>query len=163
MMKAETAGYQFGDVIVRPEDYHVSRGGQTISLEPKSFKVLVYLIENRGRVVSKDELIKDVWAGTAVTDNALTRVIAQLRRELGDDAKQPIFIETVPTVGYRFLGEIREVSLTRARPQASTTRNTRTLLIGLALTALVIVAISLGSDDRPPLRLQSVSQFTASP
>src|SRR5262245_9022660 len=100
-MKTQTDEYRFGNVVVRPSDFHVTQGGRTISLEPKSFKVLVYLIENHGRVVPKDELMQVVWNGTAVTDNALTRVIAQMRRELGDDAKRPRYIETVPTVGYR--------------------------------------------------------------
>src|SRR5262245_56208925 len=99
--------YEFGDVIVRPADFEILRNGLPLPLEPKSFRVLVYLIENRGRAVSKDDLKQTVWNGTFVTDNALTRVIAQLRRELGDDAKQPKYIETVPTVGYRFVAELK--------------------------------------------------------
>lgn len=84
-----------------------------MELEPKSFRVLLLLAENRDRVVSKEELFEKVWPGTNVTDNALTRVIAQLRKALGDDAKQARYIETVPTVGYRFIAE------TEAREQAA--------------------------------------------
>jgi len=85
-MKADTSAYQFDEIVINPADFQASRAGVRLDIEPKSFKVLVYLIENRERVVSKDELIEKVWSGTAVTDNALTRVIAQLRRELQDDA-----------------------------------------------------------------------------
>jgi hypothetical protein len=57
--------------------------------------------------VGKDELIETVWAGTAVTDNALTRIVAQIRREIGDDARQPRFIQTLPTMGYRFVADVK--------------------------------------------------------
>src|SRR5262249_47747515 len=64
------------------------------------------LIEKRGQLVEKRELIDVVWGGTFVTDNALTRVIAQLRKALGDDAKESRYIGTVPTRGYRFISEV---------------------------------------------------------
>jgi Tol biopolymer transport system component/DNA-binding winged helix-turn-helix (wHTH) protein len=79
-------------------------------LEPKSFRLVQFLIENRHRVVPKDEVLSVVWQGIAVTDNALTRAIAQVRKALDDDPKQPRYIETVPTVGYRFAAEV-EVGL----------------------------------------------------
>ncbi|MCC6293697.1 MAG: winged helix-turn-helix domain-containing protein, partial [Bryobacterales bacterium] len=56
-------------------------------MEPRAFQVLRYLVEHPGRLVTKEELIQEVWGGAFVTDNALTRVVAQLRRELGDSAK----------------------------------------------------------------------------
>src|SRR5688500_20317530 len=76
--------------------------------------VLHYLVENRGRLVSKEELIQAVWGETFVTDNALTRVIAQLRKALGDSAKQARYIETVPTQGYRFIAAVEEVEAPQA-------------------------------------------------
>ncbi|MGH9719114.1 MAG: winged helix-turn-helix domain-containing protein [Bryobacteraceae bacterium] len=80
-------------------------------LEPKSFRVLLFLIENRGRVVTKEELMKAVWRDSFVTDNALTRTVAQLRKALGDHVKQAQYIETVPTVGYRFIAELTAAEL----------------------------------------------------
>ena len=59
-------------------------------------------------MVAKDELIREIWAGTFVTDNALTRVIAQIRKQLGDNARSPRFIETVATTGYRFVADVAE-------------------------------------------------------
>jgi Tol biopolymer transport system component/DNA-binding winged helix-turn-helix (wHTH) protein len=75
-------------------------------LEPKSFRLLQFLIENRRRVVPKAEIVSSVWEGAFVSDNAITRAVAQIRKALGDDAKEPRFIETIPTVGYRFLPEV---------------------------------------------------------
>lgn len=99
--------FHFGDVMVDPGRLRVTRAGAPVDLEPKSLRVLLHLIEHRDRAVTKDELFDSVWAGVAVTDNALTRVIAQLRRSLGDDARQARYIETIPTIGYRFIGELR--------------------------------------------------------
>ncbi|HUQ95188.1 MAG TPA: winged helix-turn-helix domain-containing protein [Bryobacteraceae bacterium] len=98
---------QFDEIVIDVGNMEVRKGSHTVELEPNFFRVLVYLAENANRVVTKEELLKEVWNGAFVTDNALTRVIAQLRKALGDDAKQARYIETVPTVGYRFLADVR--------------------------------------------------------
>jgi len=98
--------YRFDDVTVDAGAHEVRKAGREVQLEPKSFRVLVYLIENRGRAVSKEELIQALWGESFVTDNALTRVIAQIRKALGDDARLARYIETVPTVGYRFVAQV---------------------------------------------------------
>ena len=72
-------------------------------IEPKALEVLIYLVERRDRVVTKQELLDDVWRGTVVTENALTRAVAQIRKVLGDDLQSPRYIQTVPTKGYRFI------------------------------------------------------------
>ncbi len=101
--------YQFDDVSVDVRNLRVSKAGKPCALEPKSFKALVYLIENRDKVVSKEELIRAVSPNAFVTDNALTRTIAQIRKVLNDDPKQARYIETVPTVGYRFISDVTNV------------------------------------------------------
>jgi len=98
--------YQFDDVRVDPQTFKVWRGGEPLPLEPKAFEALVFLINHRGRLVEKKELLDAVWKDTFVTPNALTRVIAHLRRALGDDAKEAKYIETAPTRGYRFIAEV---------------------------------------------------------
>lgn len=105
-MDEKTPVYSFGDVRVDAAAFRVWRGGEVVSLEPKAFEVLLFLVQNRGRVVLKSELLDAVWSGTAVTENALTREIAQLRKALGEDARHARFIETVPTRGYRFIGHV---------------------------------------------------------
>ena len=99
--------YQFDDVTVDPASFQVTKAGNAVSLEPKAFEVLIFLISNPGRLIEKEELLNVVWKDAFVTQNAMTRVIAQLRKALGDDAKQAKYIETVPTRGYRFVTEIR--------------------------------------------------------
>jgi Tol biopolymer transport system component/DNA-binding winged helix-turn-helix (wHTH) protein len=103
-----TGMYRFGEIEVDAGKLQVRRAGELLEFEPKAIRVLLYLLERRERVVSKDELIEKVWDGIEVTDNALTRVVGQLRKGLGDDPKNAQYIETIPTVGYRFVGVIEE-------------------------------------------------------
>jgi Tol biopolymer transport system component/DNA-binding winged helix-turn-helix (wHTH) protein len=110
--------FRFSDIEVHEHELRVSRGGQALSLEPKAFRVLVYLLRHAGRLVTKSELIDAIWGETAVTDNSLTRVIALLRKVLEDDPRQPRFIETVATVGYRFLCPVEAVEISSDKVEA---------------------------------------------
>ena len=100
----------FADIELDVDRFVVTRAGRRVALEPKAIDVLRVLVERRGRLVTKDDLLDAVWPGVAVTPNALTRVVAQLRRELGDDATAARFIETVPTRGYRFIAEVHSTA-----------------------------------------------------
>lgn len=82
------------------------RSGEILQVEPTAFRVLLHLLRNPGRLVTKDEIIRAVWSDSVVSDNSLTRSIATLRRLLGDDRREPLYIATVPTIGYRFLCEV---------------------------------------------------------
>jgi Tol biopolymer transport system component/DNA-binding winged helix-turn-helix (wHTH) protein len=106
MEQAAATIYQFEGISLDVKRLKVERGGQVVDLEPKALRVLLYLIEHRDRVVSKEELIASIWPGTFVTDNAVTRVIAQIRKQLGDRARSPRLIETAATAGYRFIAEV---------------------------------------------------------
>lgn len=90
----------------------LKRDGQERHLRQQAFQVLIYLLEQRERLITKDELIEHVWRDTAVTDNALEQCLAEIRRVLGDDSRHPRFIKTVPRAGYRFIGSVEEVDLT---------------------------------------------------
>ena len=79
------------------------RDSNLVDLRPKTFEVLLYLVQNAQRLVTKRELLDSVWAGASVSDELLRGYIRELRDALGDDAKKPRYIETVPTRGYRFL------------------------------------------------------------
>lgn len=95
--------FRFSDVELRERLHRLTRSGKPVVIEPKALRVLLYLVENAGRVVTKDELLSAVWGDTAVTDNSLTRAVALIRRVLEDDPHMPGFIETVSTSGYRFI------------------------------------------------------------
>jgi DNA-binding winged helix-turn-helix (wHTH) protein len=101
--------FRFADVEVREDDFSIFRAGKKLSVEPKAYKVLQFLVHNPGRVIPKDEILDAVWNDCEVSESSLTRSIAILRRLLGDDVREPRYIATVPTVGYRFVSEV-EVS-----------------------------------------------------
>ena len=116
--------YVFGDLDVDAGRFRVERAGRPVVLEPKAFDLLILLIERHGQVLTKQEILDRIWTDTAVTDNALTRVVAQLRKAIGDDARDATFIETVPTRGYRWLPEpdvLPTVALPIDSPETGTT------------------------------------------
>src|SRR5512144_2430949 len=81
----------------------LKRGEREVRLTPRSLAVLSLLADKPGRVVSKEELFTTVWQDTAVTDAALATCIQEIRRALGDEPRNPRFIETVHRRGYRFV------------------------------------------------------------
>lgn len=107
MMPDEVLSYQFDDVIVDLRAGRVTKAGQPLALEPKAFDLLLLLVSRSGALVTRQEVLDRVWAGVYVTDNAVARVVAQLRRVLGDAARDARYIETVPTRGYRFIGPVQ--------------------------------------------------------
>ena len=107
MNNRESVIFLFGDIRVEPGTFEVLKAGGEVQIEPKTFNMLLFLIENRGRVVEKEELLDALWKDTHVTENALTREIARLRKVLGDDPKQARYIQTVHTRGYRFIAQVQ--------------------------------------------------------
>jgi len=101
--------YQFDDFTVDPADRSLRRHGTPVELSNRYFDALTLLLRERGRLVTKDRFMDEVWRGVPVTDEALTQCIRTLRRLLGDDAARPHLIETVPKHGYRFIGAVQTV------------------------------------------------------
>src|SRR5258707_2080914 len=91
---------------VDDREFRFSEDGTPLQVEPKVLRLLLYLIENRSRLVRKQELLDTVWQDAMVTENVLTRAIGLLRKALNDDSRVPKFIETVPTAGYRFIATV---------------------------------------------------------
>src|SRR5262245_30707085 len=108
MTLENSSAFLFDDLRVERAMFRAFKAGNAIQLEPKAFRLLLFLIENRGRLIEKVEILQAVWNGTHVTENALASEIAKLRRALGDDSKTPKYIQTVRTLGYRFIAEVRE-------------------------------------------------------
>jgi Tol biopolymer transport system component/DNA-binding winged helix-turn-helix (wHTH) protein len=98
--------FRFGEFEVKEREFLLIKAGRAVPVEPKAFRVLLFLLRNPGRLVKKDEILNAVWDDCSVSDNSLTRSIATLRRLLGDDPHEPHYIATVQTVGYRFLCEV---------------------------------------------------------
>lgn len=95
--------FRFGEIEVWERDFQLVRSGGAVPVEPKAFRVLLFLLHSPGRLVSKDEILKAVWNDGVVSDNSLTKSIATLRRLMGDDRREPRYIATVQTVGYRLV------------------------------------------------------------
>jgi DNA-binding winged helix-turn-helix (wHTH) protein len=111
--------YRFDRFQADEDGFRLVAGGVQVALEPKALRVLLYLIQNRGRLVRKQELLDAVWGEAAVTESALTRSIGLLRKTLEDDSRDPRFIETVPTAGYRFIAEVEVAQELWAWPRQS--------------------------------------------
>jgi DNA-binding winged helix-turn-helix (wHTH) protein/Tol biopolymer transport system component len=118
MMANKSLFFSFEDVEVREREFSVIKAGEAIQIEPKAFRVLLIFLRNPQKLLTKEELLNAVWGDTAVTENSLTRAIALLRRSLDDDSRTPRYIETVSSVGYRFLCpvEVGEDSTVRPDP-----------------------------------------------
>lgn len=97
---------QIGDWSVQSETGKISRGDEVARLEIRSVRLLVYLAERAGEVVSIEELLEKVWPDVAVSSDSVYQAVASLRRQLGDDSKQPKYIETVPRLGYRLVARV---------------------------------------------------------
>jgi adenylate cyclase len=98
----------FADYRLDRRDERLWRSGVPVKLGPKAFRVLLMLVEQQGRLLTKDDLFTSVWDGTIVSESSLTSVIKELRRALGDESKTPRFIESVYGRGYRFLPQVNQ-------------------------------------------------------
>ena len=110
MKLSGTGVYHFGQHTLEVAEHRLKRGETEISLQPKAFETLVYLVERRGHLVKKNELLDAVWAGVAVTEGALSLRIKEIRQALEDDAKRPRYIRTIPTVGYKFIADVEVIT-----------------------------------------------------
>jgi DNA-binding winged helix-turn-helix (wHTH) protein/TolB-like protein len=110
--------YEFGSFRLDKSERRLLRNGSVVSLTPKAFDTLLFLVENHGHVLEKNELMKALWPGSFVEEGNLTDNVSKLRQALGDDRKSPQYIETVARRGYRFIAEVQEVG--NQRPLAVT-------------------------------------------
>lgn len=101
--------YRFDRFELDPGDRRLTRDGAPVDLSARYLDALLLLAGEQGRLVTKDRFHEEVWRGIPVTDEALTQCITTLRRQLGDEASRPRFIETVPKHGYRFIAPVELV------------------------------------------------------
>lgn len=138
------------------------RDGSKLEVSPKAIEVLLALIEHQGEVVSKEDLLRCVWQGTAVEENNLTRQISTLRKALGEEAGSRRYIATIPGKGYKFVCPLESVSPPQAEP--SPTHLAWKPLAGiLAVCAIGTAAAFISQRDQSQaLPFQSVSLALAS-
>jgi adenylate cyclase len=112
---AGLASYRFGPFVVEASSYRLTRDGRDVPLSPKIIDLLLYLAARPSVLVTKDELFTALWPDVAVTDNALTQAVSELRQALGDDPSRPTFVQTVARRGYRFISPVETLQPTPTR------------------------------------------------
>jgi TolB-like protein/DNA-binding winged helix-turn-helix (wHTH) protein/tetratricopeptide (TPR) repeat protein len=130
--------YQFGDFTLDTGRGVLCQDDQEIRLRPQSFEILAYLVANHGRLITKEELLEEVWRGRAVTDDSLTQCLVDIRKALGDTERE--VVRTVPRRGYVF-----ETKVTDSRQKTDVVNGRATLDAGkwrlIAASAAVFIAI----------------------
>jgi pimeloyl-ACP methyl ester carboxylesterase/DNA-binding winged helix-turn-helix (wHTH) protein len=114
--------FLFGDYAIDAARRELSRGGTAVHVEPQVFDLILHLIRNRERVVSKDDLLANVWGGRIVSESTLSNRINAARRALGDSGDEQILIRTIARRGIRFVGDVREEGIDRSQPASPAAR-----------------------------------------
>lgn len=119
MGQSAKATLRIGEWTVSPLSGQIVRGDETVRLEARTMRLLLCLAERAGEVVSIDELLNQVWEGVIVTPDSVYQAVTSLRRLLGDDPKQPVYIATVPRRGYRMVAAVSTDDASPAVPVAA--------------------------------------------
>lgn len=98
--------FRFGDFHLDVAGRRLWRGQEPVELSGRYFDALVLLLREPGQLIAKDRFFEEVWAGVIVSDSALTQCIKEIRKQLGDDAADPRYVQTVPRYGYRFVAPV---------------------------------------------------------
>src|SRR4029077_8102495 len=106
MERPPTTMLRIGAWCVHPASGQISRAGETARVEVRTMRLLMCLAERAGEVVSIEDLLTQVWSEVIVSPDSVYQAVASLRRLLGDDPKQPTYIETVPRLGYRMVARV---------------------------------------------------------
>ncbi len=112
--------FRIGELEIDPSIAAVTRNREPVAIRPKTYRVLLFLLERPGRIVTKEELVDGVWPGTAVSDDVLIRCVAELRKILGDDAKNPQSLRTFPKLGYGLMATVTRVVPVAESPEERT-------------------------------------------
>ncbi len=98
--------HHFENFELSEAEFELRTAGRRVAIQPKPLRLLIHLVRNRHRLVSRDELMETVWRGENVSRDSLDRAVRAVRRSLGDDRRSERFVRTVRGVGYRFVAEV---------------------------------------------------------
>ena len=114
MLMGELLDFRFADFEIDVARHELRRAGAVVHIEPQVFDLIVLLVKNRERIVSKDELIEAIWQGRIISEAALSSRISAARRALGDSGNDQSLIRTLHKRGSRFVGDVEEVAAAAA-------------------------------------------------
>jgi TolB-like protein/DNA-binding winged helix-turn-helix (wHTH) protein len=145
MDRLTTVALRIGDWRLDAQQGTLTRGSHTERLEARTLRLLVYLANRAGETVSMEELLDNVWSGVVVTQDSVYQAITALRRLLGDDARSPQYIATVPRLGYRLLAPVNPwveapLPVPAATPPPARIRLPRR--VGASLAGVVLLALA---------------------
>src|SRR3954451_3054874 len=106
--------YRFAEFEIDLSQQELRRSGESVHIEPQVFDLIVHLVRNHDRIVSKDELIETIWNGRIISEAALSSRINGARRALGDNGTDQVFIRTLHKRGFRFVGDVQAISALEA-------------------------------------------------
>ena len=141
MTGSAPARYRFGPFTVDQAAYRLLKKDAVVQVSPKIIDLLLYLVARPSVLVTKEELFNALWPDVAVTDNALTQAVSELRQALGDDAAKPKYVQTVARRGYRFIAPVEVIRDGGVAPAATASPTSR-------LPALAVLDFSNVSGDR---------------
>ena len=142
--------YRFDDFVVDPGSWKLTCDGEVVHLEPVVLKLLIYLISHRDRLVSREELMDTVWGDTIISESALTKAVARLRKALQDDSGHPSYLETVHSRGYRFIATVEEIDGPESpEPTPRNNRKWAASVGALVAAGAVVIALFLFLPHAP--------------
>ena len=142
------AVFRFGPFVLDRASYRLTRDGQPIALAPKVIDLLFLFAARPGALVTKDEILQALWPDVAVTDNAITQVVSDLRQALGDDSARPAYVQTVPRRGYRFIAAVEAVQPPPAPGAVEPQPSAATQASAPRARAIGVLAFANLTDDR---------------
>jgi TolB-like protein/DNA-binding winged helix-turn-helix (wHTH) protein/Flp pilus assembly protein TadD len=164
--------FMVGDWLVEPDQGEMTRGTESVRVEPKVMEVLVYLARRQGEVVTRGDLERDVWKGALVGYDAVTSTVIKLRKALGDSARRPSLIRTIPKRGYQLVAPVKVPAEHPPGSMAPETRKRPTPMTKAALLLAPAIVILAGlfswistprGPDAPPLQEGSSGTVTSAP
>jgi len=139
--------YEFNGFRLEGTQRRLLYQGQPVPLKGKILDLLLFLVEMRGQLVMKEELMKKIWADSIVEENNITVSMSILRKTLGEDRSRPKFIETIPRQGYRFIAEVIEVSTERPVTRDAGQRKDRVVLQEEPIESLAVLPLQSPKKD----------------
>ncbi len=153
--------YKFADFVLDVREETLSKNGESLNLRSRTFQILQCLVENAGKIVTKEEFFERVWQGAAVEDNNLTVAVAQIRKVL-DETKDNKFIETVTKKGYRFVAEVEKMSGADEIAETVTENDENALIGGEEIPATLTAGEQKPSQQKKAQMRSGVAALIAS-